>query len=100
MTHLFAGLGVGRLFAASETLPCTVEVEHSDWSLYAHVALDGDPAIHPGDRVRVHGGPVRVVFGQKLTVRRAAPLTRARRRFAGHFGMSELYEVSFTGRGL
>ena len=95
-----------RLFATRETIPCTVEVEHSDWSLHAHVALDGNPAIHPGDRVRVHGAPVRVAFGEKISVRRAATLTRAGligrawTRFTGHFAMSELYEVSFTGRGL
>ncbi len=94
------------LFATRETIPCTVEVEHSDVSLHAHVALDGNPDIGPGDRVRVHGDPVRVVFGEKVTIRRAATLTRAGvigrawTRFAGHFGMNELYEVSFTGRGL
>ncbi len=90
----------------SETLPCTVEVEHSDESLHAHVALDGNPDIGPGDRVRVHGAAIRIAFGEKICVRRAATLTRAGvllrawTRFAGHFGMTELYEVSFTGRGL
>ena len=90
----------------SEVLPCTVEVEHSDESLHAHVALDGNPDIGPGDRVRVHGAAIRIAFGEKISVRRAATLTRAGvllrawTRFAGHFGMAELYEVSFTGRGL
>ena len=94
------------LFTTAETLACTVEVEHSDESLDAHVALDGNPAIGPGDRVRVHGEAIRVAFGEKISVRRAATLTRAGTllrawtRFAGHFGMAELYEVSFTGRGL
>ncbi|MBC7496128.1 MAG: hypothetical protein H7243_03070 [Sphingomonadaceae bacterium] len=90
----------------SEVLPCTVEVEHSDESLHAHVALDGNPDIGPGDRVRVHGAAIRIAFGEKISVRRAATLTRAGvllrawTRFVGHFGMAELYEVSFTGRGL
>ena len=90
----------------SEVLPCTVEVEHSDESLHAHVALDGNPDIGPGDRVRVHGAAIRIAFGDKISVRRAATLTRAGvllrawTRFVGHFGMAELYEVSFTGRGL
>ena len=94
------------LFARSEQLACTVEVEHSNEALEAHVVLDGNPDIHPGDRVRVHGEPVRLRFGETIRERRAATLTRAglaRRvwtRFAGHFGMAELYEVSFTGRGL
>lgn len=93
-------------FATTEVLPCTVEVEHSNESLHAHVALDGNPDIGPGDRVRVHGDAIRIVFGEKISVRRAATLTRAGvllrawTRFAGHFGMAELYEVSFTGRGL
>lgn len=90
----------------SEVLPCTVEVEHSNESLHAHVALDGNPDIGPGDRVRVHGAAIRIAFGEKISVRRAATLTRAGvllrawTRFVGHFGMAELYEVSFTGRGL
>jgi len=92
--------------ATAETIACTVEIEHSNESLHAHVALDGNPAIGPGDRVRVHGETICVAFGEKITVRRDATLTRAGAllrawtRFAGHFGMSELYEVSFTGRGL
>ncbi len=95
-----------RLFTSAETLACTVEIEHSETSLHAHVALDGNPAIGPGDSIRVHGDPVRVVFGERVRLRRAATLTRAglvRRawtRLAGHFEMNELYEVSFTGRGL
>ena len=95
-----------RLFSRAETLDCTVEVEHSNEALEAHVALDGNPDIGPGDRVCVHGDAIRVSFGEKITVRRAATLTRAGAllrawtRLAGHFGMAELYEVSFTGRGL
>ncbi len=94
------------LFSSAETLACTVAVEHSNESLEAHVALDGNPAIQPGDRVTVHGAPIRIAFGEKITERRAATLVRAGlllrawTRFAGHFGMAELYEVSFTGRGL
>ncbi len=90
----------------AETIACTVAVEHSNEALEAHVALDGNPAIQPGDRVRVHGDAIRVRFGEKISVRRSATLTRAGAllrawtRFAGHFGMAELYEVSFTGRGL
>ncbi len=93
-------------WTTSETIACTVEVEHSDESLHAHVALDGNPDIGPGDKVRVHGAAIRVAFGERIRVRRAATLTRAGlllrawTRFAGHFGMAELYEVSFTGRGL
>ena len=92
--------------SSAETLACTVAVEHSDEAFAAHVALDGNPAIGPGDRVTVHGAAIRVAFGETITVRRDATLVRAGAllrawtRFAGHFGMAELYEVSFTGRGL
>ena len=94
------------LFTTAQQIACTVEVEHSNESLEAHVALDGNPDIGPGDRVRVHGDAIRLAFGEKISVRRAATWTRAGlllrawTRFAGHFGMAELYEVSFTGRGL
>lgn len=95
-----------RLFHTETATACTVEVEHSNESLHAHVALDGDPAIGPGDRVRVHGAPIRLAFGERIVVRRGATIARATRltrawtRFAGHFGMAELYEVSFTTRVL
>ena len=94
------------IFATDYPIACTVEVEHSNEALEAHVALDGNPAIGPGDRVRVHGDAIRLSFGEKISVRRTATWTRAGvllrawTRFAGHFGMAELYEVSFTGRGL
>lgn len=84
--------------------PCTVEVEHSDENLYAHVALDGDPVINPGDRVRVHGDPIHVAFGQRRTFRRFATIERAGllervwTRLTARFELSELYEVSFTPR--
>ncbi len=86
--------------------PCTIEIEHSESSLHAHVALDGDIALRPGDRVRVHGEPIRVAFGQILVLRRDATVERAGwlerqwTRLASRFELSELYEVSFTPRRL
>lgn len=84
--------------------PCTIEVEHSDRSLHAHVALDGDPVIGPGDRVRVHGDPIQIRFGQVRTFRRFATVHRAgllRRiwtRLTARLELAELYDVSFTDR--
>lgn len=82
--------------------PCTIEIEHTARSLHAHVALDGEPELRPGDRVRVHGDPIRVRFGERLTLRREATVERAGwlerwwTRLAARFELSELYEVSFT----
>lgn len=82
--------------------PCTIEIEHTERSLHAHVALDGEPELRPGDRVRVHGEPIRVRFGDKLvlhreaTVERAGWLERQWTKLTARFELSELYEVSFT----
>ena len=82
--------------------PCTIEIEHTERSLHAHVALDGEPELQPGDRVRVHGDPIRVRFGDKLvlhrqaTVERAGWLERQWTKLTARFELSELYEVSFT----
>ena len=82
--------------------PCTIEIEHTERSLHAHVALDGEPELQPGDRVRVHGDPIRVRFGDKLTLHRQATVERAGwlerqwTRLTARFELSELYEVSFT----
>ena len=82
--------------------PCTIEIEHTERSLHAHVELDCAPALQPGDRVRVHGEPIRVRFGQKLVLRRDATVERAGwlerqwTRLAARFELSELYDVSFT----
>lgn len=92
-----------RLFS-TETFdtPCRIEVEQSSEHFHAHVDLDGGIEIQPGDRVRVHGAPITVAFGESIvlhrnaTVRRAGLLRRAWTKFAGHFEMAELYEVSFT----
>ena len=41
--------------------------------LDAHVALDGNPAIGPGDRVRVHGDPIRVRSARRSAAPRRDP---------------------------
>ncbi len=81
---------------------CTIDIEHSETSLHAHVELDNDMKLAPGDRVRVLGEPIKVVFGQRLVLRRKATVERAGwlerqwTKFAAGFGLSELYEVTFT----
>lgn len=84
-------------------IPCRIEVRHGADFLAAHLHLPDGVLLHPGDRVRVHGSAVRVPFGQSATidrtatVTRAGPLARAWTRLKGHFEMTELYEVSFSG---
>lgn len=81
---------------------CRIEIEQSADHFHAHVELEGNVEINPGDRVQVHGDPIMVAFGEKVvfdrnaTVQRAGLLRQAWTRFAGHFEMAELYEVSFT----
>lgn len=86
----------------SFTTPCRIEIEQSAEHFHAHVELEGDVMIQPGDRVRVHGGPVAIPFGGTLvetrlaTVERAGTLHRAWTRLAAYFDLTELYEVSFS----
>lgn len=83
---------------------CTVEIERSAETLHAHVVLDTDVDIRPGDEVFVHDAPREAAFGEKIAVRRTATITRAGlpermwTRLAGNFELFELYDVSFTER--
>lgn len=82
--------------------PCTVEVEHGFDHLHAHVELDGDVEIYPGDKVRVHGASIRLPYGERLvehrmaTVTRATPLGRFWTKLKARFEITELYEISFS----
>ena len=82
---------------------CTVAVENRFEALGAHVVLDGDLALAPGDRVLVHGPPIAVPFGESLTerrratVRRAGPLRAFWARRVRQWELHELYEVGFEG---
>ena len=81
-------------------LPARVALERTDEFLFAHVELDLD--IAPGDSFRLLGPPIRLDFGERAAftrtaaVRRASFLRRAWTRLAGHFALTELYEVSFS----
>jgi hypothetical protein len=83
-------------------VPCTIEIEQTSETLHAHVVLDGDIAIQPGDEVMVHDAPTGVAFGERLVVRRTAtvvgagPLDRLWARIEGYLELTELYEVSFS----
>lgn len=81
---------------------CTVEVEHSFAHLHAHVDLDGDIKLAPGDRVCVQGERVVVPFGGSIrerrmaTVVRAYPWERLLMRIKARFALTELYEIGFS----
>ena len=83
-------------------VPCQIAIEQSEDHFHAHVELEGDVKLGPGDRVRVHGDPVQVEFGDRICVSRMATVTRAGAaervwtRFAAYFDFKELYEVSFN----
>lgn len=97
---------MSRLFGPRETLkvPCTVEVVHTFESLGAHVTLDGDLRIEPGDEVTVHGEAIRVPYGETAIFRRDATVVRAGRferlwtRLTGDTEFMELCEFSFSER--
>jgi hypothetical protein len=84
--------------------PCTVEIEHTPESLHAHVEIDGDFTIEPGDEVLVLDAPTDIPFGEKIVLRRTAIVTRAGvlerawTKLTGNFELTELYDVSFTER--
>jgi len=84
--------------------PCTVEIEHTQKSLHAHVEIDADFLVEPGDEVLVRDAPTEVPYGQRILVRRTAIVTRAGAlerawtRLSGMFELTELYDVSFTER--
>lgn len=81
---------------------CTIEIEQTGESLHAHVSLDGDVDIRPGDEVTIHGAPVRVAFGETVNLRRTATVVRAgalkrlMTYVGGYLELTELYEVSFS----
>jgi hypothetical protein len=95
---------VSSLRRRSFEAACTVEIERSADSLHAHVVIDGDCELRPGDEVLVHNPPTAAQFGERIFVRRTATITRAGlpervwTRLAGNFELTELYDVSFTER--
>lgn len=81
---------------------CTIEIEHTRESLHAHVTLDSQVVIQPGDQVIVHGESIYAAFGEKLVVQRRATIVRAgvlerlRTRLSAYLELTELYEVGFS----
>lgn len=83
---------------------CTIRVSHTFESLHAHVELDDNIPIFPGDEVIVHGSPVKVPYGETAEIRRTAtvvragPIERLWTKATGRLEMMELLEFSFSER--
>jgi len=79
---------------------CDVDIEQTPLSFHAHAVPDGID-IRPGDSVQVHGVPSGIDFGDALTCRCPATVTRAGAlarwwtEFTAMFELTELYEVGF-----
>jgi hypothetical protein len=87
-------------------VPCTVEIEHTNEFLKAHVELEGIE-VEAGDAVRVIDPPTDVGFGDRIFCHRQATVTRGGwfdrlwARVAASGELNELYDISFTsGRRL
>lgn len=87
-------------------VPCRIAIEQSEAYFHAHVELEGDLPIYPGDSVQVHGAPVTIGFGESAvfertaTITRAGPLLRGWTKLAAYLDLAELYEVSFSSGSL
>jgi hypothetical protein len=90
--------------ARSFDVPCTVRVSHTFEELSAHVELDGEIPIQPGDRVLVHGAAINPPYGEVRVERRLATVTRASwiertwTRLTGDLDCLSLLDVSFSDR--
>jgi hypothetical protein len=89
-----------------EDVMCTVHVVNTFESLAAHVELDGDVTVRPGDEVLVHGKEIRVPYGETRIERRQATIRRAGWfeqqwvKLTGDLEFMELLEFSFSGEEL
>ena len=83
-------------------LDCTVRVSHTFDDLSAHVELDGNLPIYPGDEVRVHGAPIKPPYGRVQVERRRATVTRATlfarmwTRLTGDLDALTLFDFGFS----
>ena len=89
-----------------EDVMCTVHVVNTFESLAAHVELDGNVEIKPGDEVLVHGKPIVVPYGEtaaerrQATIKRAGWIARKWVKMTGDLEFMELLEFSFSGEEL
>ena len=83
-------------------VPCTVEIVNTFDMLGAHLRFDDGSVVYPGDEVVVDGESVVVPYGQSVTLRRTATITRANAierawtKATGDLEFMELCEFSFS----
>ncbi len=84
-----------------EEIFCAVDIEQTQASFHAH-AVPELTQINPGDQVLVHNLPAQVKFGERVSCRCPATVTRAGRlaqfwiRLTSLAAITELYEVGFS----
>ena len=82
-------------------LRCTVEIEHSDERIEAHIHWPSTFISAPGDKVTLLGPPLHIVYGQRQLLQRTARVERAGLlqrfwvRLTGRLEIPELMEVGF-----
>lgn len=93
---------IGRWLFGGETVQvaCNVDIEQTPDSFHAY-AVPEDIQLRPGDKVFVHDAPSGVAFGERISVKCQATVTRAGwllrtwTQLTGVFELPELYEVGF-----
>jgi hypothetical protein len=84
-------------------VPCIVDIALTPESLHAHVDPEGIQ-IGPGDKVLVHGAPAHIAYGEQVSLRCSATVTRATvfgriwTQITGLLEFTALYEVGFERR--
>lgn len=88
----------------ADTIACRIAVERTNEHFFAHQVYYNNPAFEPGDSVITHGEEIHVQNGSKFLVKRRASVKKANwfqrqwTKFISILEITELYEVSFTGR--
>ena len=85
-------------------VPCRIDVEQTNESFHAHVELDDDIELGPGDEVIVQGPPIELAYGESAVLERRATVIRANwlerqlAKWESWWEITELYDLSFTSR--
>ena len=93
---------MGLLTRTRETAPCEIVISHRFEELSAHCKFLNGAVINPGDTVEVDGPELMAPYGEVVSAKRTATITRASglerlwTRWTGDFEFMELCEFSFS----